>query len=81
MTAFEPGASQSGELGKAREPPPKDRFRSARLSARCGFRKKAIAEIRGNGRDASFPVVRIYEEDFVGFSHVFRPGPANRRRH
>jgi hypothetical protein len=35
----------------------------------------------GNGRDASFPVVRIYEEDFVGFSYVFHLGPANRRRH
>jgi hypothetical protein len=35
-----------------------ERFPPTRLSAGCGFRKEAIAEMRRNGRDAPTAVVR-----------------------
>jgi hypothetical protein len=61
-----------------------EQFPATRPSARCGFRKETIAALRHNPRGAPISVVRVSEEDFVGFSHVFRPGrsqAANRMRH
>ena len=51
-----------------------DAFPRTTLSARCRFSHGTFAGTRGNRREAPVPVVRIYEENFLGFSYVFCPG-------
>jgi hypothetical protein len=47
-----------------------ERFPPKRMSAGCGFRKKTIVGMRGNGRDAPLPAVRrttgpVYQRSFI----------------
>ena len=41
---------------------------------RYPFIQKTFAGAHGKWQDAPIPVVRVSEDDFVGFSYVFRPG-------
>src|SRR5271167_596915 len=47
-----------------------NQFRLPTLSVRRPFGEATFAGPHGSGRDAPIPVVRISEEDFVGFSYV-----------
>ena len=43
-------------------------------TGRYPFIQKTFAGAHGKWQDAPIPVVRVSEDDFVGFSYVFRPG-------
>jgi hypothetical protein len=58
-----------------------DLFLPHRLNVRCPFSHRTFAGTHSNGRDAPVPVVRIYEENFLGFSYVFCPGRSQQEAH
>jgi hypothetical protein len=54
-----------------------DLFLLHRPNVRCPFRFGT----HSNGRNAPVPIVRIYEENFLGFSYVFCRGRSQQEAH